>query len=82
VALRIATVTGARRLVLLKSVDFPPMISAPEAGRRGLVDTYFAKTQAEMEVYALNLRSWQPRSAAFAGAVLLCQPCPGATGSI
>jgi hypothetical protein len=82
VALRVAKVTGARRLVLLKSVNFPPLIAAPEAGRRGLVDAYFASTQAETELYALNLRSWQPGSTAFAGAVLLRQPCPEASGPL
>jgi len=68
VAARVAQVNGARRLVLLKSTDFPEGIDAEEAGRRGLVDTYFARAQGGGEVFALNLRGWRPGSDPLAGA--------------
>jgi aspartokinase-like uncharacterized kinase len=71
VAARVAQVTGARRLVLLKSTDFPEGIDAREAGRRGLVDAYFARAQDEIEVFALNLRGWRPGTPALAGTVPL-----------
>jgi 5-(aminomethyl)-3-furanmethanol phosphate kinase len=41
VALRVAAVFGARRLVLLKSVPLPPGIDWGEAAERGLVDSHF-----------------------------------------
>jgi aspartokinase-like uncharacterized kinase len=41
VALRVAAVFGARRLVLLKSVPLPQGIDWGEAAERGLVDSYF-----------------------------------------
>jgi aspartokinase-like uncharacterized kinase len=68
VAARVAAVTGARRLVLLKSADFPVGIEAVEAGRGGLVDAYFARAQGNLEVYALNFRAWEPGFAALARA--------------
>jgi aspartokinase-like uncharacterized kinase len=42
-AARVAQVTGAGELVLLKSVSLPAGIDWTEAGKRGLVDAYFAK---------------------------------------
>jgi 5-(aminomethyl)-3-furanmethanol phosphate kinase len=41
VALRVAAVFGARRLVLLKSVPLPQGIDWREAAERGLVDSHF-----------------------------------------
>jgi len=75
VAARVAAVMGARQLVLLKSVDFPEGIDTHEAARQGLVDTYFARAQGAVEVYALNLRTWQSGSAALARAVRLHPAC-------
>jgi hypothetical protein len=80
VAARVAQVTGARRLVLLKSTDFPEGIDAEETGRRGLVDAYFARAQGGMEVFALNLRGWRSGAPALAGAVPLRPPRPRDVG--
>jgi len=59
VAARAAVVFGARRLVLLKSVDVPPALGWEEAGRRGLVDPVFAavlRQAPRLAVEAVNLR--------------------------
>jgi len=60
---RVAAVVGARCLTLLKSVTVPDGVSWAEAGRRGLVDGYFAQAVGVLpafEVRAVNLRAWQP----------------------
>jgi aspartokinase-like uncharacterized kinase len=61
-AARVAVVTRARRLVLLKSVTVPRGADWREAGRRGLVDETFAEVlrdaPAELCVRAVNLRVW------------------------
>jgi aspartokinase-like uncharacterized kinase len=62
-AARVAVVTGARRLVLLKSVTIPEGMSWQEAGRRGFVDEAFASVvgaAAGLEVRAVNLRADLP----------------------
>jgi len=59
IAARFAVVCGARRLILLKSVDFPATISWEEAGRRGLIDAHFARVLAQtrhLDVQTVNLR--------------------------
>lgn len=57
-AARVAAVQGARRLVLLKSVDIPPGVSWDEAAARGWVDRYFphAVAGAGYTVEAVNFR--------------------------
>jgi aspartokinase-like uncharacterized kinase len=63
VAARVALVTGARRLVLLKSVTIPAQMSWNEAGRHGFVDEAFAdvvRAAASLEVRAVNLRAEPP----------------------
>jgi aspartokinase-like uncharacterized kinase len=61
-AARVAVVTGARHLVLLKSVTIPAGVDWTEAGRLGLVDDLFAgvlrQAPADLEVTAVNLRAW------------------------
>jgi aspartokinase-like uncharacterized kinase len=59
IAARVAEVIGARSLLLLKSVDMPTGIDWNEAGRRGLVDRYFARAVSPtVAVEAINLRNW------------------------
>jgi aspartokinase-like uncharacterized kinase len=59
IAARVAEVSGARRLLLLKSVDLPKGIAWNEAGRRGLVDCYFGQAvPPTVAVEAINLRNW------------------------
>jgi aspartokinase-like uncharacterized kinase len=59
-AVRVADVAGARRLVLLKSVTVPADMDWAAAGRRGLVDAYFAEALVRrataFDVSAVNLR--------------------------
>jgi aspartokinase-like uncharacterized kinase len=60
IAVRAALVFGARRLVLLKSIDVPPGTNWEEASRRGLVDAVFAATvrgAPHLTVAAVNLRA-------------------------
>jgi aspartokinase-like uncharacterized kinase len=61
-AARVAVVTHARRLVLLKSTTIPTRTDWAEAGRLGLVDEMFAEVlgnaSAELRVSAVNLRTW------------------------
>jgi aspartokinase-like uncharacterized kinase len=60
-AARVAVVTQARELLLLKSVTVPPGISWEEASRRGFVDAYFPTVVSQVvAARAVNLRSWQP----------------------
>ena len=63
VAALIAVRTGARRLVLCKSVTVPAgQMDWEEAGRRGLVDPHFASIlpigSPGLEVSVVNLRHW------------------------
>jgi aspartokinase-like uncharacterized kinase len=64
IAARAAVAGRARGLVLLKSVTFPEGLPWAEAGRRGLVDGWFARALEEalpgLSVQAVNLRQWQP----------------------
>jgi len=58
-AARVAVASGARRLVMLKSVCLPPSTDWQEAGRHGLVDSQFSGILAQLprlEVVWLNLR--------------------------
>jgi aspartokinase-like uncharacterized kinase len=61
VAARVAEVSGARELILLKSVTVPVALPWAEAGRRGMVDAVFAEVLARagesIPVRAVNLRS-------------------------
>jgi aspartokinase-like uncharacterized kinase len=60
VAARAAVAAGASRLVLLKSASLPEGIDWTEAGRRGLVDPYFAEaTDHEVTVEIVNFREWR-----------------------
>ena len=59
-AARVAAVAESGRLALLKSTALPPGISWEAAGRLGLVDPYFARVVAGLEVQWVNLRAWQP----------------------
>jgi aspartokinase-like uncharacterized kinase len=60
-AARVAEVTGARELILLKSVTVPRELGWTEAGRRGFVDGYFPTVIARgVKARAVNLREWQP----------------------
>lgn len=59
-AARVAVVTGARALILLKSTPIPAELGWAEAGRRGLVDPLFAGIVAQapgLEIQAVNLRT-------------------------
>jgi aspartokinase-like uncharacterized kinase len=64
VAARLAIVCRARQLILLKSASFPSGIDWIEAGRRGLVDSHFARAlerspSDELEIKFVNFRQWQ-----------------------
>lgn len=60
VAARVAARSGAKWLVLLKSIAIPAGIDWAEAGRRGLVDPYFVEAiPAWLAVSAINFRTWQ-----------------------
>ncbi len=60
IAARAAAVSGARRLILLKSVTVPAGMSWEEAGARGLVDRWFARAleggPEGLRVASVNLR--------------------------
>jgi hypothetical protein len=62
VAARVAIVTHARHLVLLKSTTIPPDVDWREAGQRGLVDEMFAEVlrhaSRDLRTRAVNLRTW------------------------
>ena len=64
IAARAAVVAESNHLVLLKSVTIPQGMDWEDAGRRGYVDEWFARTvrQAEpkLQVSAVNLRDWRP----------------------
>jgi aspartokinase-like uncharacterized kinase len=60
VAARLAVIAGARHLFLLKSVTLPPGLDWLEAGRRGLVDGFFAHVLAaasDLVIRCVNLRA-------------------------
>jgi aspartokinase-like uncharacterized kinase len=61
-AARVAVVTHARRLILLKSTTIAPGADWAEVGRLGLVDEMFAEVlgdaSAKLRVSAVNLRTW------------------------
>jgi aspartokinase-like uncharacterized kinase len=57
-AARVARVLGAGELILLKSVTIPERMDWAEAGREGLVDSYFATAaQGIPSVRAINFRA-------------------------
>src|SRR5262249_28103443 len=62
VAARVAEVTGARRLVLLKSVHLPPGMDWSTAAQQGLVDPTFpevvGRIGARLNVTWVNLQQW------------------------
>jgi aspartokinase-like uncharacterized kinase len=64
IAARVAIVTGARSLALLKSVTIPPAMSWAEASQHGFVDVMFPRLIEQagpgLRVEALNFREWQP----------------------
>jgi aspartokinase-like uncharacterized kinase len=64
IAAHAAVRTGARSLVLLKSVTVPPEMSWAEASQLGFVDVMFPRLieQAgpKLRVEAINFREWQP----------------------
>jgi aspartokinase-like uncharacterized kinase len=60
VAARVATVFGARELILLKSVEIPSSLSWSEAAARGHVDPFFAHAAAGLNVKAIHFRAWEP----------------------
>jgi aspartokinase-like uncharacterized kinase len=55
-AARAAVVAAARELILLKSVALPQGLSWEEAGRRGLVDEWFARAVAQAPAGSLAVR--------------------------
>jgi aspartokinase-like uncharacterized kinase len=56
-AARVARVAGARELLLLKSTSLPAGMDWTEAGKRGLVDTYFAEVaENSLTVRFINFR--------------------------
>jgi aspartokinase-like uncharacterized kinase len=56
-AARVAQVTGASELVLLKSVSLPAGLDWVEAGKQGLVDEYFARAVGDrLPVRFVNFR--------------------------
>jgi aspartokinase-like uncharacterized kinase len=62
-AARVAAVTGARRLILLKSITIPEAMSWEEAGRLGYLDEAVAgviHAAPGLEVRAVNLRADTP----------------------
>jgi 5-(aminomethyl)-3-furanmethanol phosphate kinase len=57
VAARIASLAGARQLILLKSVTLPEGLGWKEAGSRGYVDSYFAQLiDGSFNVRFINFR--------------------------
>jgi aspartokinase-like uncharacterized kinase len=60
VAARIALLSKARTLILLKSVTIPHPIEWSVAARQGFVDDYFPKLADKgLSVRAVNLREWR-----------------------
>jgi aspartokinase-like uncharacterized kinase len=65
-AARVAEVTAARRLLLLKSVSMPGEIDWIEAARRGIVDEYFPTIAARLpniSIRVVNFRSFRSKEA-------------------
>ena len=64
IAAHAAVRTGARTLVLLKSVTVPPGMSWAEASQLGFVDVMFPRllerAGPRLRVEAVNFREWQP----------------------
>jgi aspartokinase-like uncharacterized kinase len=64
VAARFAIVSGARSLVLLKSVTIPPEMTWAEASQLGFVDVLFPRLIEQagpgLRVEAVNFREWRP----------------------
>ena len=64
IAARVAVAFEADQLILLKSVTIPPDMDWEEAGERGFVDEWFARTirpaLPRLKVSAVNLREWRP----------------------
>jgi 5-(aminomethyl)-3-furanmethanol phosphate kinase len=64
IAARAAVVYDADYLILLKSVTIPADISWEQAGERGFVDEWFARTVRpalpRLKVRAVNFREWRP----------------------
>jgi hypothetical protein len=64
IAARVAVASAADQLILLKSVTIPPDMDWEEAGERGFVDEWFARTirpaLPRLKVSAVNLREWRP----------------------
>lgn len=59
IAARVAELTGAELLVLLKSIDVPEGMTWREAGKHGFVDPYFAQVGPRCgDVQFFNLRSF------------------------
>lgn len=60
IAARMAIVYGAKRLILLKSIDIPREMDFSQATERGWVDAYFPKTIAGsgLEVDAVNFAAY------------------------
>lgn len=59
VAARVARVAGARKLILLKSVQFPKEASWAEVARRGFVDAGFTQAvDPALTVESVNFRDW------------------------
>jgi aspartokinase-like uncharacterized kinase len=59
-AARVAVVTRARELVLMKSVMIPEGTSWEEASRHGYVDEHFPIAARGIQVRVVNLREWSP----------------------
>jgi 5-(aminomethyl)-3-furanmethanol phosphate kinase len=67
-ALRMAFLIHARRLILLKSASLPEGIDWDEASRRRFVDSYFGEMirgtrglgQEPLEIQTVNFRTWSP----------------------
>jgi aspartokinase-like uncharacterized kinase len=58
-AARVARVAEAGELILLKSVSLPAGMDWTEAGKRGLVDAYFAEAAGRSQsVRFINFRHW------------------------
>lgn len=60
-AARAASVLAADRLVLLKSTPAPENIDLPEAGRLGIVDSYFSEAARGLNVEIVDFRAWMER---------------------
>ncbi len=64
IAARVAVVSGAEHLILLKSVTIPQDMDWEGASERGYVDEWFARTirpaGESLKVRAVNLREWRP----------------------